>query len=430
MTKSMLTKTLVVLEKAAAYADIDDEALERLKSPSTSLKVSVPVRHDNGKLAVYTGYRIAYDNTRGPTKGGIRYHPDVTMDETTTLALWMTLKCAIVDIPYGGAKGGIEVDAKKFSRMELERLTRAYISKIADYIGPDRDIPAPDMYTNATVMGWIMDEYSNIVRKKTPAVVTGKPISLGGILGREDATGRGAYYCIKELEQQRQWQHKKITVAVQGFGNAGQHVATLLHHDGYQVVAVSDSKGGIYREHGFDIPSIIHMKNQSREVKAAYCQGSVCEAVDAEQISNEELLQLDVDILILAAMEGQITKLNAHTVRAKTIIEVANGPIELDAEDELLEKNITILPDILVNAGGVVVSYFEWVQNRSGMAWALADTHQQLKKKMCDSYHEVEKFGKENNISWRTAAYAVALNRISEAVAAGGTHQYFSSCTD
>lgn len=430
MTESMLTNALAQLEKAAKLSTIDKEGLERLKHPSTTLKVSVPVRRDNGALDVYTGYRVCYDHTRGPTKGGVRFHPAVTMDEVTTLALWMTLKCAVADIPYGGAKGGICLDPKTFSRMELERLTRSYISKIADFIGPDRDIPAPDMYTNSIVMGWMMDEYSNIVRKKTPAVVTGKPISLGGILGRDDATGRGAYYCVKELEKQHGWSPEKITVAVQGFGNAGQSVANLLHADGYRVVAVSDSKGGIHSEQGFDVPSIIHMKNQSKQVKAVYCTDSVCEAVEASQISNEQLLELDVDMLVLAAMEGQVTKANAGKVKAKYIVEVANGPIALDADEQLLQQGVTVLPDILANAGGVVVSYFEWVQNRSGMNWALEQTHQQLKQRMCDSYHQVHQFASSNSTDWRTAAYAVALNRIGAAISAGGTHQYFSEFSD
>ncbi len=301
MTKSIFNDAVKHLDVAAKYAAIDPEALERLKFPRTTLEVSIPVRMDDGTLKVFTGYRVRHDSTRGPTKGGIRFHPNVSLDEVKALAFWMTFKCAVVGIPYGGAKGGIIVDPKTLSKLEIERLSRGYIEMTADFIGPDTDIPAPDVYTNSMIMGWMMDEYSKIKRQHTPAVITGKPIPLGGSLGREDATGRGAYYCIKELEKVREWNPKEMTVAVQGFGNAGQHVAALLHKDGYNIVAVSDSQGGVYRKEGFDIPSLIHAKNETKRVKAVYCENTVCEEVEAKHITNEELLELDVDILIPAA---------------------------------------------------------------------------------------------------------------------------------
>ncbi|MCH5373980.1 MAG: Glu/Leu/Phe/Val dehydrogenase, partial [Planctomycetes bacterium] len=349
------------LDAAFEHSSIDEEALQKLKHPRQVLEVSIPVRMDDGSLRIFTGYRVRHDDTRGPTKGGLRYHPDVDLSEVKALAFWMTFKCAVVGLPYGGAKGGVTVNPKELTRMELERLSRGFIAQIADFIGPERDVPAPDVYTNAMIMGWMMDEYSKITRRRTPSVITGKPIQLGGSQGRDDATGRGAYYCIKELEKKRGWEPEEITVAVQGFGNAGQHVAQLLHADGYRVVAVSDSRGGIYKEEGFDVPSLIHHKNEMRTLAAVYCEGSVCEKVDADTITNEDLLELDVDMLIPAALENQITSDNAKKIKAKVIVEVANGPISSDG-DEILKKNdgVLIIPDILANAGGVTVSYFEW----------------------------------------------------------------------
>src|SRR3990167_3602037 len=279
---SLFEDALSQLDQAAQFSHADPETIERLKYPQSVLIVSIPVRMDNGALKIFTGYRVRHNDSRGPTKGGIRYHPDVTLDEVKALAFWMTLKCAVMGLPYGGAKGGITVDPKHLSRLELERLSRGYIEQVANFIGPHTDIPAPDVYTNPMIMGWMMDEYSKIVRSHNPGVITGKPIELGGSLGRDDATGRGGYYCIKELERHRQWNPKEIRVAIQGFGNAGQHVAQLLHRDGYKIVAVSDSGGGIYRQEGFDVPSLIRMKKETKRVQAVYCEGSVCEMIPAE----------------------------------------------------------------------------------------------------------------------------------------------------
>jgi glutamate dehydrogenase (NADP+) len=272
----------------------------------------------------------------------------------------------VVGIPYGGAKGGVTVNPKELSRLELERLSRGFIRQMADFIGPDTDIPAPDVYTNSMIMGWMMDEYSKIRRKHTPAVITGKPIPLGGSVGRDDATGRGGYYCIKELEARRKWKPRETSVAVQGFGDVGQAVARLLHQDGYRVVAVSDSRGAIHRPEGFDVPSLIHFKNESRQLKAVYCDEALCEAIDAVRISNEELLELDVDILIPAAMENQITAENVDRIKAPVVVELANGPTTSQADAVLVEKGVLVVPDILANAGGVTVSYFEWTQNKQG----------------------------------------------------------------
>lgn len=416
------------LDTAFEHANIDEEALEKLKHPRQTLQVSIPVRMDDGSLEIFTGYRVRHDDTRGPTKGGLRYHPDVDLSEVKALAFWMTFKCAVVGLPYGGAKGGVTVNPKKLSRMELERLSRGFIAQIADFIGPETDVPAPDVYTNSMIMGWMMDEYSKITRQRTPAVITGKPVPLGGSLGRDDATGRGAYNCIKELEKKRGWTPEDITVAVQGFGNAGQHAAKLLHADGYKIVAVSDSKGGIYKEEGFDVPSLIHTKNESRVLKAVYCEGSVCEAIDADNISNEELLELDVDLLLPSALENQITKDNAKQIKAKVIVEVANGPITSEA-DEILkgQEDILIVPDILANAGGVTVSYFEWVQNKSGYHWDLETVHQRLHEIMSREFNNVYDIMINKEIDMRTAAYVLGLNRIGEAVESLGTMKYFAA---
>lgn len=423
---SIFNEALARLDKAFEYADIDAEAVKKLKYPKAIVEVSLPVRMDDGSLEIFTGYRVHHNDARGPTKGGIRFHPDVSLDEVKALAFWMTMKCAVVGIPYGGAKGGVIVDPKKLSRLELERLSRCYIDQIADFIGPDRDIPAPDVYTNAMIMGWMMDEYSTIMRQYTPGVITGKPIPLGGSQGRDDATGRGGYYCIKELEKIRNWEPKKIRVAIQGFGNAGQHVAKLLHDDGYKIVAVSDSHGGIYRPEGFDVPSLIHIKNSTKKIQAVYCEGSVCEMVDAKVITNEELLELDVDILVPAALENQITRTNANRIQAKVILELANGPTKIEADALLAKNNILVIPDILANAGGVTVSYFEWVQNKSGFYWDLPTIHHRLHEIMSREFMNVYQLMQSHNVDMRTAAYVHALNRHVEAIVAQGTHAYFS----
>lgn len=425
--RSIFDDAISVLDRAAAYADIDPEAIEKLKHPRAMLTVSIPVRMDDGSLRVFTGYRVQHDNTRGPTKGGIRYHPQADIDEVKALAFWMTCKCAVVGIPYGGAKGGVTVNPKELSRMELERLSRGFVQQVADFIGPDIDIPAPDVYTNAMIMGWMMDEYSKIKRQHSPGVITGKPVELGGSLGRDDATGRGAYYCIKELEERKGWNPADITVAVQGFGNAGQHVANFLHADGYKVVAISDSQGGIYSPDGFDVPSIIKTKNETREVRAVYCSGALCEQVPSTAISNAELLELDVDLLIPAALENQITSENAGRIRARHIVEVANGPVTSEASRMLSERGVLIVPDILANAGGVTVSYFEWVQNKAGYYWDVEEVHERLRKIMRREFDLVYRRMMEKEIDMRTAAYAHALSRIGTAIAAQGTRAYFAN---
>ncbi len=415
------------LDRAFRYANIHPEALERLKHPKMVIQVSIPLRMDNGEMRVFEGYRVRHDDTRGPGKGGIRYHPDVDINEVKALAFWMTCKCAVMGLPYGGAKGGICVNPKELSHLELERLSRSFIRRIADFIGPEIDVPAPDVYTNSMIMGWMMDEFSHMVGRHTPAVITGKPIALGGSLGRNEATGRGGYYCVKEHELHRGWNPEDVRVAIQGFGNAGQAIAKLLHEDGYKIVAVSDSKGGIYREEGFHIPSLIEAKNSTRRLEAIYCKDGVCDVLDAQKISNAELLELDVEILVPAALENVITTDNASRIRAATVLELANGPTTTDADQVLYERGIVVIPDILANAGGVTVSYFEWVQNKAGWYWSEEEVNTKLHGKMREEYHAVYELSQIHAIDMRTAAYVHSLGRIGEAIAAQGTVDYFRS---
>lgn len=421
----VFTDALHRLDEVAGLVEIDPEVIERLRHPKSSTQMAIPVRMDDGSLRLFEGYRVRYDDTRGPSKGGVRFHHEVDLAEVKTLAFWMTMKCAVVDLPFGGGKGGVVCDPKELSRLELERLSRGFVQALYDVLGPETDIPAPDVYTNATVMGWMTNEYSRIERRHSPGTFTGKPVELGGSLGREDATGRGAYYCIKELERTERWDPAATTVAVQGFGNAGQHIASLLHDDGYRVVAVSDSRGGIYRSEGFDIPSLVQTKNDTRALRAVYCEGTVCELVEAEQISNAELLELGVDLLIPAALDGVITADNASRVHAPTIIEVANGPITSDADRLLAERGVTIVPDILANAGGVTVSYFEWVQNRSGLSWTLEQVHDRLAETMQREFGAVHDLATELGVDLRRAAYAHALTRLGVAIASQGTRTWF-----
>ncbi len=418
---------LARLQQMGQGADVSPEVVDLLMHAEVLVTASLPVRMDDGSTRYFTGYRCHYNNVLGPTKGGIRFHPQVNRSEVQALALWMTIKCAVAGLPYGGAKGGVEVNPKELSPMELERLSRAYVRAMADFIGPDIDIPAPDVYTNARIMGWMVDEYETIKRQRSPAVITGKPISLGGSLGRDEATGRGAYLCIREMADRLGWVSPEIRVAIQGFGNAGYHVARLLQKDGYRIVAISDSKGGIYSEGGFDIESVWTQKIKVRQIQAVYCEHTVCELVEHKKISNKELLELDVDLLIPAALEGVITTKNAANIKAPYIVEVANGPILTEAENILLGDNKIILPDVLANSGGVIVSYFEWVQNRSGYAWSLEEIRERLEEMIVKAFNEVWHTSMHEERSLRSSAYTIALRRIGDAVAAHGTREYFKN---
>ncbi len=406
---------------------VTDDVRERLMHPKLALAVSVPVRMDDGRLRVFQGYRVQYDDTRGPTKGGIRFHPDVSLDEVTSLSFWMTIKCAVAGLPYGGAKGGVAVNPKELSRLELERLSRAYIRAIADVIGPERDIPAPDVYTNATIMGWMAEEYSQIRRRQVPAVITGKPVHLNGSLGREAATGRGALFVLQQWAQRQELVPTETTVAVQGFGNAGYHFARLAQEAGYRIVAISDSKGAIHSEEGIDVEQTMHHKRTHRELRAMlYCDASVCDEAQQDTLSNNELLELPVDVLVLAAMENQITAENAGRIRATQILEIANGPTNAEADSLLENRGVPVLPDVLANAGGVIVSYFEWVQNRAGFYWEEAEVNARLQTIAEREAKAIFELADERQVSLRTAAYIQALQRIAGAIRERGTQEYFT----
>ena len=387
---------------------------EVLKHPKRELTVNFPVRMDDGTYQVFTGYRVQYNMARGPSKGGIRYHPGVTLDEVRALAAWMTWKCAVVNIPYGGAKGGVICNPKTMSQGELERLTRRYASEIAPIIGPEMDIPAPDVYTDSQTMAWIMDTYSMLKGYSVPGVVTGKPISLGGSEGRGEATGRGCAYVIREAAKDVGVKVKGGTVAVQGFGNAGSVTAKILYDEqGAKIVAASDTKGGIWNSEGFNPHAV-----EAHKIKT----GSVVGFPGAKSISNEEILESKVDVLVPAALENVLTAKNANKVQAKIVAEAANGPTLPEADKVFFEKKITVLPDILANAGGVTVSYFEWAQNIQGYFWTLAEVNQRLERVMTESYQAVHKVAMERKVHNRTAAYVVAVARVVDAIKLRGIY--------
>jgi glutamate dehydrogenase/leucine dehydrogenase len=398
-------------DTAADYLKLDESMRSMLKTPKRQLIVSIPVRMDNGEIRVFEGYRIQHSLTRGPAKGGIRYHPDVTLDEVKALAAWMTWKCATVNIPYGGGKGGVRVDPKKLSVGELERLTRRYATEIAPIIGPDRDIPAPDVYTTPQTMAWIMDTISMLHGHTELGVVTGKPTSLGGSRGRHEATARGVQVTTRRACEVKGIKLDKAIVAVQGFGNAGSIAARLLHEDGAKIIAASDSKGGIYSRKGIDPVEALKFKEQT---------GSLFNFPDTELISNRELLQLNCDILVPAALESTITQENAVRIKAKIVAEAANGPTTPAADAILADKGIFVIPDILCNAGGVTVSYFEWVQDLYGFFWTEIEVNKYLERTMTAAFKEVYATAEKHHVDMRTAAYILAVGCVAEATQVRG----------
>jgi glutamate dehydrogenase (NAD(P)+) len=396
------------LEKAAKVIKLDKEALEILKEPKEILQVRIPVKMDNGQTKVFTGFRVHYNNARGPVKGGIRFHPEESLSTVKALAAWMTWKTAVVDIPLGGAKGGVICDTKKMSIGELERLSRGYVRAIGEFIGPEVDIPAPDVYTTPQIMAWMMDEFENITRKAQPGVITGKPLEVGGSLGRGDATAKGGMYVLKEGARRKGLDLSKATVAIQGFGNAGQFAVKLVkEHFKSKVVAVSDTKGGIYLESGLDYEKLMEHKKKT---------GSVQNFPKAKNITNEELLELKVDVLIPAAIENQLTSKNASKVKAKIVLELANGPTTPDADEILYKNKVLVLPDFLSNSGGVTVSYFEWVQNQTGDYWDIDDVYAKLDKKMTKAAKDVLDASEKLKVDPRTAAYTISVKRVADAM--------------
>lgn len=410
---SPLDVALQQMNEAADRLGLDQSIRNLLSKPKRVLSVSVPVKMDDGRVEVFDGYRVQHNLARGPAKGGIRFHPDVTMEEVIALAMWMTWKCAVVNIPYGGAKGGVIVDPTKLSLREIESLTRRFISEIGIILGPEKDIPAPDVNTNPQVMAWIMDTYSMHRGYSIPAVVTGKPIEIGGSRGRADATSRGCVFTIVDLAKHIGLNLEGTTVAVQGFGNVGSNAALLLEEIGCKVVAVSDVKGGIYNENGLDCKKVVDWVAKT---------GFVVDYPEADNINNKELLTLPVDILVPAAIENQITKANAHDIRAKIIAEGANGPINPEADKILNDRGIIIIPDILANAGGVTVSYFEWVQGLQELFWSEEQVVNELRKRMHTAFEEVYTFSQQEKVDMRTGAYLIALKRVAYAMQLRGVY--------
>jgi glutamate dehydrogenase (NADP+) len=404
-------------EEACEHAHISPDTRERLTRPKSSLEVAVPLRRDDGSLEVFSGYRVRFDDTRGPAKGGIRFHPDVDLQEITTLAFWMTFKTALMDLPFGGGKGGVAVDPKQLSASELERLSRAYVSAIADVIGPDVDIPAPDVATDEMVMGWMAHEFATIRRGHHPAAMTGKPLALGGIPGRSSATSDGAFHVLEELRSSVLGGIDEPRVAIQGFGNAGSQLATRLSDAGYLVVAVNDSSAALHDPDGLDVKTLCDHKRET---------GSLDDGPCGHRIGPDELLGLDVDVLAPCALEGAVHGDNAGDVRARVVLEVANGPVTADADAILDANGVEVVPDILVNAGGVTVSWFEWMQNRQGERWTAETVADRLAERMLCETRAVVGIANERNLRLRTAAYVHALERLSRAVDATGTVALFS----
>lgn len=400
------------LDKAAKIMNLEPAVHEFLREPMRILQVRIPVKMDNGVTKVFTAFRVQYNDARGPTKGGIRYHPNETIDTVKALAAWMTWKCSVADIPYGGAKGGVICDPKHMSEGELERLSRGYVRAIGRFLGPEKDIPAPDVYTTPQIMAWMMDEYSKMLGYNVPGVITGKPLTLGGSLGRGDATAKGGMYCLRESAKKLKIDLKNATVAVQGYGNAGQFAHKLVTEMfGSKVVAVSDSQGGIYSEKGLDFKSVLAFKDKN---------GTVSGFPDTKKISNAELLELNVDVLIPAALENQITAANADRIKPKISLELANGPTTPEADLILAKNKVLVIPDFLANAGGVVVSYFEWVQNINGYYWTEEEVYARLDKKMTSAFWNVMNAADQYKADTRSAAYIVAVKRVADAVKVRG----------
>lgn len=395
------------LKICSAQLDLDPGIHEILIHPKMVHTVSLPIIMDNGQIKVFTGYRVQHNDARGPYKGGIRYHHEVSMDEVKALAMWMTWKCAVIDIPYGGAKGGIICDTKEMSVREKERLTRRYTTMISHFIGPYRDVPAPDMYTDAQTMAWIMDTYSVLKGYSVPEVVTGKPIGLGGSEGRTEATGRGTAICLREAAKALGMNMKDAPVVIQGFGNVGVHAALTLYSMGCKIIGVSDSQGGIYNPDGFDPSKVLAHKIET---------GTVMGFPGTENLSNNELLELECDFLVPSALGNQITDQNAGNIKAKVIVEGANGPTTTEADMILNKNGVFLVPDILANSGGVMVSYLEWVQNINRQHWSLTEVNQQLEQKLVESFRNVWDIREKMGLNMRDAALGVGVKRVAESI--------------
>ncbi|MFK7697610.1 Glu/Leu/Phe/Val dehydrogenase [Paenibacillus sp. HJGM_3] len=405
LAEDVLSSTQKVIHAALDRLGFDESYYELLKEPIRMLTVRVPVRMDNGKTKVFTGFRAQHTDVVGPTKGGIRFHPNVTAEEVAALSIWMTLKCGIFDLPYGGGKGGIICDPRQMSLAEVERLARGYVRAISQIVGPNKDIPAPDVYTNAQIMAWMLDEYGRIREYDSPGFITGKPLVLGGSQGREKATSLGVALALREAARSQGMQLKELKVCIQGFGNVGSFLAEILDQWGVTVVGISDVNGGIYNEDGLDIPNLLDRRDSFGSVTNLF----------TNRLSNEEFLTLPCDVLVPAALENQITMDNVERIQAKMIVEAANGPTSLEATARLHERGVLVVPDVLANAGGVTVSYFEWVQNNQGYYWTEEEVNRKLETKMVEAVNKVLSMAKSRQITPRLAAYMVGVQKYAEA---------------
>ena len=406
-------------DKAARMLNLTENQIAMVKEPRRITEVNLPVRMDDGTIQIFKGFRVQHSIVRGPAKGGIRFHPNVTVDEVKALAFWMTYKCAVVGVPFGGGKGGVVVDPTQLSRSELENLARRYFAEMSDLFGPDSDVPAPDVNTNPQIMSWMFDTYSMHKKQFLPAVITGKPLELGGSEGRSEATAQGMVFCVEEATEHLGINLEQSTVAIQGFGNAGSFAAKLLHEDGAKIVAISDVSGAYYNPEGIDVDAAL---KTCRENDTWILTG-LEKNTKVEKMSDPmKLLELDVDILIPAALENQITEENAPNVKAKLIAECANGPVTPEADDILEKKNVFLIPDILCNAGGVTVSYLEWVQNRMGYYWTKERINEDLKRIMVKSFHEVLNTAREHQVNMRIAAFMLAIDRVTTAAELRGLY--------
>ncbi|MDF2946985.1 MAG: gudB [Bacillales bacterium] len=401
----VLTSTQVVIKDALQKLGYPEEMYDLLKEPLRMLTVKIPIRMDDGKVKIFTGYRAQHNDAVGPTKGGIRFHPSVTENEVKALSIWMSLKCGIVDLPYGGGKGGIVCDPREMSFRELERLSRGYVRAISQFVGPTKDIPAPDVFTNSQIMAWMMDEYSRIDEFNSPGFITGKPLVLGGSHGRETATAKGVTICIREAAKKRGINLEGARVVVQGFGNAGSFLAKFMHDAGAKVTAISDAYGALYNPDGLDIDYLLDRRDSFGTVTKLF----------KNTISNKELLELECDILVPAAIENQITASNANNIKASIVVEAANGPTTLEATKILTERGILLVPDVLASSGGVTVSYFEWVQNNQGYYWTEEEVEEKLEKVMVKSFNNIYETSYNRKIDMRLAAYMVGVRKMAEA---------------
>ncbi|MEF2093479.1 Glu/Leu/Phe/Val dehydrogenase [Bacillus sp. CFBP9009] len=404
-TASLLDSTQVVIKEALDKLGYSEEVFELLKEPLRMLTVRIPIKMDDNSTKIFTGYRAQHNDAVGPTKGGIRFHPEVDEEEVKALSMWMSLKCGIVNLPYGGGKGGIICDPRQMSIGELERLSRGYVRAISQIVGPTKDIPAPDVYTNSQIMAWMMDEYSRIREHDSPGFITGKPLVLGGSHGREKATAQGVTICIEEAAKRKGIELKGARIIVQGFGNAGSFLAKFMHDAGAKVIGISDAYGAIYKPEGLDIDYLLDKRDSF---------GTVTTLFD-HTITNQELLEQDCDILVPAAISNQITKENAHLIKAQIVVEAANGPTTLEATKILTERNVLLVPDVLASSGGVTVSYFEWVQNNQGYYWEDEEVQTKLKALLVNSFNQIYEMSETRKVDMRLAAYMVGVRKMAEA---------------